>query len=397
MTKKIILFYGIAAVITTICISLILGEATYRVYRIAKAELMRMKRAQVKQNELCGFVNYDAYEDPEQGLIGSIGKLKNEYNTYLGYIPKASYTDVKLKTNKYHLRYEADFPQQKENGECRIFITGGSVAFGYGITQKKLYTTIMENLFAKEYPHRKIRVISAGVCGYCSVQERIMIENLILSLSPDYIVMFSGWNDLIFGGYRGMDILMENDFCGFKNRIEKNTQKNLIDPPKYNDYIFKLHFLIDNALYEYKYRNKKLLFKDINTKSITPESVVKILLRNVHIISDLSKRFNFRFIFYLQPSIYSTDKKLTNYEKEFLKDDENITVGLPEYIQKAYKIYEKLLPRDAAENGYYYIDGDNAIANETKSAFIDEAHFGDRGNDLIANHMFREIKKIMKE
>lgn len=397
MANKITLFNGIAAIITIICISLILGELTYRGYRIAKIGLMHMKRTPVKQNETWGLVNFDAYEDPEQCLMGTIGKLGNEYNTYLGYIPKASFTDVKLKTNKYHFRYEADFPKQKESGECRIFITGGSVAFGYGVTQKYLYTTVMENLFAKEYPHSKTRVICAGVCGYCSVQERIMIENLILSLSPDYIVMFSGWNDLIFGGYRGIDILMENDFCGFKNRIERNTQKNLIDPPNYNDYIFKIHYLIDNVFYQYKYRNKKLLWKDINDKSFTPESVVYTLLRNVHIISDLSKRFNFRFIFYLQPSIFSTKKKLSDYEKLFTKEDEKITVGLPEYTQKVYTLYEKLLPRDAAENGYYYIDGDDAIANETKSVFIDEAHLGDRGNRLIANHLFNEIKKLMKE
>ena len=71
---------------------------------------------------------------------------------------------------------------------------------------------------------------------------------------------------------------------------------------------------------------------------------------------------------------------------------EQAWVGFAAYNYKVYQIYRKLLPVDARNNGYIFGDGDDAIKFEEKTVFNDEVHFDDRGNRLLAEHMFKILK-----
>src|SRR5262249_36589090 len=105
-------------------------------------------------------------------------------------------------------------------------------------------------------------------------------------------------------------------------------------------------------------------------------------------------RHDFKFIFYLQPSIYNTEKELTYFEKRIIDTNETRYVGFPQYNSKMYSVYRNILPEDAKRNFYVFIDGDKAIKNEEKSVFFDHVHFGDRGNALIASHLFSELRYL---
>jgi len=380
---------NIIIIILATCISLFLAEVGLRGLKLAKDIIQNIYKKQ-------GNDSSDAYEDVTEyyGKHSTIAKM--EYNTYLGYIPRASFVADGYRTNWYHFRYDEDFAVEKEENEVRIFITGGSTAWGAGVVQEKLYSKVMEDLFKKgEFSYLKIRVISAGVGAYGTVQERIMIENFILQLSPDFVIMFSGWNDSYYG-YRGKDILINQDYFNYRKILEGESENDVLSPPNYYEYLFKTHLLIDKAIYQFKYSSRESMERTIRENALKPECVIQTLLRNVHIVSDLSKRYNFKLIFYLQPSVYSTKKHLTDWEKSLLKNGKKKQIGFPEYNQDVYSMYREVLPKDAQQNRYYFVDGDNAIQNEKKSVFADYVHFGDRGNCLIANHMFTELRKLMR-
>ena len=133
-----------------------------------------------------------------------------EYSSFLGYLPRKNFSDTGYNVNQYHLRYDDNFPKTKEANEIRIFVTGGSVAWGHGIPQSKTYAYVLEKFLRAQYPKLKIRVIIAAAPSYVSTQERIFFENIVLSLNPDIVMMFSGWNDTYYG-YKGTDIMLEHD------------------------------------------------------------------------------------------------------------------------------------------------------------------------------------------
>jgi len=358
------------------------------------------KKSDIKQ----GSVVYDANEKPRPPGIG----YKNEfyqYSTFLGYVPKKNSSGTGYHINRYHLRYD-DFPEEKEANEIRIFVTGASVAWGHGVSQSDTYAYVLEKSLSAQYPKLKIRVIIAAVGMYVSTQERIFFENIVLPLNPDIVMMFSGWNDT-YQGYRGTNIMHEHDFWGIKKLIqgkikkmpvEKSDINYFVDPPHYEDYISKILLFYDKFLYARKFPNKASMQKVISELSVEPKSVYNSLKHNVQIIKTLCDSIGSKFIFYLQPSLFATEKKkLTKNEKTQLKSFSEYFVGFEDYHSKLYQTFKKLLPIDALNNGYVFADGDEAIKFEEKTVFSDEAHVDDRGHRLFAEHMFKILNPLVDE
>jgi hypothetical protein len=329
-----------------------------------------------------------------------------QYSSYLGYVPKKNSSGIGHHINQYHLRYNDNFPKAKDENEIRIFVTGGSTAWGAGVPQSDTYAYVLEKLLSAKYPKLKIRVIIAAAGAYVTTQERIFFENIILPLNPDIIMMFSGWNDTYFG-YRGTDIMHEQDFWGIKKvllgqnkriLVEEGDINKFVNPPLYEDYISKILLFYDKFLHSRKFPNKAAMQTAISEISIEPKSVYSSLTRNAHIIKQICDSIGSKFIFYLQPSLFATEKiKLTKYEHIVMKSYSKAYVGFANYNYKIYQLYKKLLPIDALNNGYVFVNGDEAIKAEEKTAFSDEVHFNDRGNRLLAEHMFKTLNPLINE
>jgi hypothetical protein len=327
-----------------------------------------------------------------------------QYNSFLEYVPRKNSTVRGVHINKYHLRYNDDFPKIKEANEIRIFVTGGSTAWGKGVSQSDTYAYVLEKSLRAQYPKLKIRVVIAAVGAYVTTQERIFFENIVLPLNPDVIMMFSGWNDTYYG-YKGTNIMHEHDFWEFKKRlrgkikriiIEKGDINNFVDPPHYKDYDSKILLSIDKFLHKKKFPNKEAMKKVISEISLKPKSVYDSLTRNVHIIKTICDSIGSDFIFYLQPSLFATEKnKLSKFEKFMQEHIGNAYIGFAAYNYKIYQMYRKLLPVDALNNGYIFADGDDAIKFEEKTVFNDEVHFDNRGNRLLAEHMFKILNPLI--
>ena len=79
----------------------------------------------------------------------------------------------------------------------RIFMVGGSTMFGAGATSDE--TTIsgyLQHLLSEKYFEFDIEVINSGIQGADSNTELNLIEQKLVTLSPDLIIIYDGWNDL---------------------------------------------------------------------------------------------------------------------------------------------------------------------------------------------------------
>ncbi len=383
---------GILLCLTALPLSMLLLEVLIRLTRArkSKVEYDRLRRSG-------GLTFLDAYDDPEEGLSSPPWQdPETEYNTYLGFAPKASFATNAYQINRYHFRYVEDFPVEKAPGEIRIFVTGGSKAWGAGVTQQKLYTKLLEEQFQKLPAYSKLRVICTAGGAYCTTQERIMIENVILRLSPDYVVMFSGRNDCYFG-YIGKDTMLDQDYFKYRRLIHPKESSSL-ELPRYDDYSLKLHFLFDRIVYHVRNSKQgKSPAAVAPRSSIDPAKVIETFFANVHIVSDVSRRYGFKLIFYLEPSIFSSAKRMSLWEQSILARTGDKLRDFPQYNREIYDKLREMLPRDAQENSYVFLDGDAGISGTTESVFSDNVHFGDRGYKLIAAHMFAELREIMNQ
>src|SRR5262249_4451309 len=88
----------------------------------------------------------------------------------------------------------------KPERTVRVFITGGSVAWGSGASsQRQTISYVLERLLNERMSvttgHR-YEVINAAVVAWSTTQEKLLIQQRLIDMHPDVVVMFSGNNDV---------------------------------------------------------------------------------------------------------------------------------------------------------------------------------------------------------
>jgi len=395
-TEKISLTIRLALALIGVVIAIVFFEVGIRTLKRLKTNMHYRTVQNVNEN--------DAYEKN--------GEYRNKYanfalmrfSSFLGYFPVENHSGKHYVSNQYGFRYKEDFPIEKPSNEIRIFVTGGSTAWGTGASQDDIYSAVAERKLQKKFKDIKIRVISAGVGGYRSTHERVLILNKILNFNPDIVVMYSGWNDT-YSGYRGKRVNDDTyDFQGAASTLAKyNRQYSMgdqeiidkMDPPQYGQYIFKTYYLVDRFLYRLKSRKK--MEQTLSQNQVESAVILEDLKDNIKVIADVFKRKDCSLIFYLQPSLYNTRKKLSPYEDYLAKKNKKQYIGFSDYNSKLYDLFREYLPNIAAAEGFMFVNGDMAIANEPKTAFDDHVHFGDRGNRLIGEHLAGILSNVLTD
>ena len=101
---------------------------------------------------------------------------------------------IEEKYNSYGFRGD-EFEKEKPHDTYRIFTVGGSTTFGVGANGDETWPANLQKIINKEITEKKIEVINFGAYGAESESEYILIKNKIISLNPDLIIMYDGWND----------------------------------------------------------------------------------------------------------------------------------------------------------------------------------------------------------
>src|SRR5262249_23593530 len=109
--------------------------------------------------------------------------------------------------NAEGFRRDADTPKEKAPGVYRIFIMGGSTAYGLGSLSRygqEKYAVIrndetidhyLEQYLAEKSNSRRIEVINAAITSQMSHHHLIYLNQTILKYHPDMIVFIDGFND----------------------------------------------------------------------------------------------------------------------------------------------------------------------------------------------------------
>jgi hypothetical protein len=146
----------------------------------------------------------------ERGLVSSTRHL---HNPYRGHELNPSYLRAS-DTGPDHLhspdgfRSSAAVPEQKPAGEYRIFLLGGSAAYGLGAgspypDHPSLKNSETVDHFLEERLNRDLspetgqryRVINAALIGYHTFQHAIYLNERLLRYQPDLLVFLDGHND----------------------------------------------------------------------------------------------------------------------------------------------------------------------------------------------------------
>ncbi|MBC8283891.1 MAG: SGNH/GDSL hydrolase family protein, partial [Nitrospinae bacterium] len=265
--------------------------------------------------------------------------------------------------NSMQFRSSRELITPKPKNSFRIFLTGGSTAFGSGSpSNEQTIGGYLESNLNNKNPNSDIEfeVFTMAVPAWTTTHERIIIENRLSEMDPDLIISFSGLND-VHWGFLGANIQWFSANNVFINIT--NIALGFFGKDPMPDVMDKVLERIDCDQVSYR------------------------LKKNIEIIHYTVSKKNINYIFTLQPNISVTGKKLHPMEKSH--DEKNIMKGVKPYFRNCYnKIDENL--RNMKASNFQYVNLTKIFNSnpEDEVIFLDCCHFGDRGNKIIAANIY---------
>ncbi len=268
--------------------------------------------------------------------------------------------------NRLQFRAEHELLLPKPPDRVRIFLTGGSTAYGAGApSQEETIGAYLEELLSRAVAvgdPRHYELFTYANPSWATTQERIAIENRLSELSPDLVISLSGNND-VFWGAAGRDIFW------FRTHAD--------------DVFWSL---LDTA-YQLSGRGSTPDVVSVAPEPVPPSRVAERLEKNVRLGLYALALKDIDYCFVLQPTLAASRKPLTKREQEFLD-------GRKGYYAAAYIAIDGRLSALKDPNFHYInLSGvfDGMAAAE--DIFLDSFHFGDKGNRLIAQAMAEALWK----
>lgn len=242
----------------------------------------------------------------------------------------------------------------------RVFVTGGSTAFGSGAEgDDRTIAGQLESMLNRDLKPRSgldYQAVTVAVPAWSTTHERIMIENRIADLAPDRIVMFSGFNDVLWGQYFS-DVdwfftFYDQHYIALLNQVHQRVGLPPVGPTR---------ILTENKA-------------DCAT-------VAARARRNVVHAAFAARLAGAEVVFALQPNIFTMGKTPTARE-------ERVRQRNPEWP----KIWNECFDRMRAALGsidapnYRFVDLSRLFADVPagQELFIDSSHFAGAGNTIVA-------------
>ena len=208
-----------------------------------------------------------------------------------------------------------------------------------------------------------ITIYNGAVTGYSSTQEFLKLNRDVLSLQPDIVISFSGYNDI-----EGNSTV---EHFPFLHKYEN----------KFYNYLLKQPRLAPDSMYV---RNVSYVTNGLPSE-LTDYDIWLRNMRRMHVICE---EFNIKFISILQPMVdYKPAKDTREHElivKEFLKTTQS--EQLPCEVKRfCTELESKII-------NYPYIKNFTDIFQSEYNVFYDTCHYTQNGNQIIADRVFQLLK-----
>lgn len=363
--------------------------------------------------------------------------LKAKPSLSVGYRLLGSQENQHWQINSSGFRDRDDISPVKPQGEIRVFLMGGSTAFGYGSPNNQ--ATISEYL--EQRLHQRIeqqktspqlyqpdllpfdqaekqkylakpakikpgnyRVINAAVPGYASGNELAQVALQILKYKPDLIVVLDGYEDFLLSSDREavqaptIDSKEQNKPTSFVSYVSR-----AIEPIENKSYVAKI--AQDRWLkgkQEDSEQDLVLREKTSNLVHHLPQSEAELQKRvDLYIdrqkqILNLSAAARIPLVVAIQPEITGRNpSQLTDAEGKIAKDlgrtyIKQVRDSYPILIEATQKL-AKAFPKNMKALDLYQL-----TEKYPSPSFIDQIHLNEAANQKVAEQLYYAISSLPK-
>jgi hypothetical protein len=276
-----------------------------------------------------------------------------------------------------------DISIEKPTDTYRIFVIGGSTTFGVVVDNDETIPTYLQNYFNNIDSKYKIEVINAGVNSGWSFNEVTQINNKIISLNPDLLIIYDGWNDVEHG---------RPEFLLDPSQYTAPIYTDDISPIEYAKHLLRQVHTIQTINRIIFYANNEDLFL---LRTVVPFDSSHLDLKvqewnsRWSTVCDFGKINGFDTIITIQPMAGMGNKTMSDTEYFYYVryDHENLFKGFQKYVDSMDNLKTHCAKTVDLRNIFDGID---------QPIFFDQGHVGPVGNKIIAKKLFDISLPIIK-
>lgn len=293
--------------------------------------------------------------------------------------------------NSDGFRYD-EMTVDKPKEVYRIFLMGGSTAFDEPRSYDKSISKVIEDNLRSRYPDKKIQVINAANNRYTSEHSLIMYETKVIDYHPDLIVLFQGYNDMIYSCTPPISPIRtyKNDYSHLYEVLD-NIINNYFNWDLQSVALTRLAKAFDENFYA-DIRNKfpppqpKIIYTD----NITWPSL-DAYTRNTTELINLTKADNVKMILGNQPIHYNNNPKNYALAEYFCKKSDTQYISM-NALNKGISLFNNTTQQIAQKNNIPFVDIASQIPR-TDIYLTDDVHYTDEGDKKVANILYNAIIK----
>jgi len=282
---------------------------------------------------------------------------------FVGYVPTPG-AHANAEHNSLGWRGTRELARPKPAGVVRVFLTGGSTAYGVGaLSQDTTIGALLERKLASELgarDGRRYEVFTAAAPAWSSTHERIAVENLIAEAEPDLVVALSGVNDAHWG-WRGANVMWMRTYA---------------------DEYFRL--LLDEALAAAGSAPSSDVAPGASDP-VAPDEVGLRFERNQRLGWYAAASAGASYVVCLQPNLHVTESSRR------APGDDQAGYFVACFDQMRARMNELELGRFAFVDLTRLFDADHG----REHVYLDSYHFGDKGNRRIADALFEAVRTAL--
>lgn len=339
------------------------------------------------------------------------------FDPYKSILPTPNYVDTRgIRHNAVGFRRSAEVPVLKPEGTYRIFLMGGSTAYGLGglwphiqdefpvLDNDATIDAYLERALAGRFPGVHIEVINAAITSTWTHHNLIYLNQRILRYDPDMILFLDGFNDFYH---------MDPAHDQFASYAYGEQSATIMGDPTLKSLAFQNFWWLyrKSALVHLVTREaRKLggLFRDRGSRRpldversmaalqhVFPRNAMTMIDRYVRMVRDAGA---IPVEIHQPMLILERDRPgLTGIERELF--DYNVSSYLPNYEQfmrRATPWVTDTLGRVVRAAGGHFMDATGIYADATGQVFTDYCHLTPLGNELLARYIEEGIIPLIE-
>ncbi len=387
---------GVLLTVGSLGMSLLLLEGAMRLYAFSTGQYAMLDNYQGMSTLSAGHRLYLVNREGQvfEGL-NQLGTLPLRLDPHTSYGPFGPFRGEYFQINQAGFRDQREIVTKKPPGVRRVFVLGGSGAFGFlASSNQAVFTSLIEQQLRQD--GLKIEVINAGVPGFTSRQEFSLLSQKILDYQPDLIVVFNGFNDLMRDSNHDDSNFALDSIEHLMSKVSNHTNSWLLETL---DYRLSQLFVIKGIKFwllksgelppaegSYSVSN----YSQLNQPEFQRRAAE--YRRNLEHMAVLLKGYQIPLIIALQPELFN--RKAQAYGPQEVAFARWYEAQAPDYPTQATQGYALLAQsaQSLKSPGVDFVDLRLVFDQIQGEIFWDYVHFNDRGNQILADRLAPVIK-----